>query len=177
MAKVGTKHPINALRLPQGLEIRPSTQADNHFIEKLYQSTRSDLQLIDAEADFIESIIDQQLHAQSNGYGDAFPNAMYFIVEKHQQPIGRVTIDFGSNEIRVVDIAFIPQARNKGFGEGVLKTLQYAAGKNCSPLALSVHCDNWAAKKLYAKLGFQIEESAPPYERLVWYPTLMEIRA
>lgn len=165
------------LQLPLGLAIRPATPADNAFIEKLYKSTREDLQLVDAEQDFIETLIEQQFNAQRIGYGTRFPNAMYFIIEKHGHAIGRATLDFGSVEIRVVDIAFIAEARGKGFGEGVLKALQYAAGKTCTPLTLSVHCGNRAAKSLYAKLGFQVEQVSPPYEHLAWRPTLSEINA
>jgi ribosomal protein S18 acetylase RimI-like enzyme len=163
---------MNHLKLPLGLSIRPATPADNGFIEALYRSTRQDLQLIDGEQGFIDTVIDQQFNAQTNGYGEAFPNAMYFIIEKHDQPVGRVMLDFGTEEIRVVNIAFIPEARGKGFGEGVIKSLQYAAGKNCVPLSLSVHSDNLAAKRLYAKLGFQTEQVTPLYERLIWYPKL-----
>ena len=75
------------LNIPHGLSIRPSTPADRGFIENLFRTTRDDLRLIDAEPDFIETLIEQQFNAQTTGYGDQFPNAMYFIIEKQGQPI------------------------------------------------------------------------------------------
>lgn len=158
------------LNIPHGLSIRPSTPADRGFIENLFRTTRDDLRLIDAEPDFIETLIEQQFNAQTTGYGDQFPNAMYFIIEKQGQPVGRLTIDFGSNEVRLVDIAFIPEARGKGYGEGVVNGLKLAAMQCRAPLALSVPSGNWRAKQLYTRLGFKTEEIAPPFERMVWYP-------
>ncbi|GLQ30243.1 GNAT family N-acetyltransferase [Litoribrevibacter albus] len=161
---------IEGLNLSKGLGIRPSTPSDKPFLEKLHNSTRDDLKMIDGEKDFVESFIQMQYQVQTEGYGDKFPNAMYFIVEKLQEPIGKVTIDFGQNEIRLVDIAFIPLARGKGYGEAVLSCLQQAAAQAGAPLTLSVFSGNVFAKNLYLKMGFVVEQVTPPYEFLVWYP-------
>jgi ribosomal protein S18 acetylase RimI-like enzyme len=165
------------LHLPHGLSIRPSTSSDKEFIRNLYYSTRHDLKLIEANHDFIGTLIEQQYEAQSVGYGDMFPNALYFIIEKQGQSIGRAILDFAQDAIHVIDITLIPEARGKGFGEGVLKALQYAAGKSYAPLRLSVYSGNWVAKQLYIKLGFQVEQYHPPYERMVWYPTIQQMSA
>ncbi|WP_163833575.1 GNAT family N-acetyltransferase [Spartinivicinus ruber] len=165
------------LKLPQGLVIRPATDADKYFLKLLYHSTRSDLQYINAHGEFISELIAQQYQAQTVGYSNMFPNACYFIIEKQQQSIGRVTLDFTNEVIHVIDIAFILEARGKGYGKGVIQALQIAAGKTCAPLLLSVYANNWAAKNLYLKLGFQVEQSATPYERMIWYPTVKEMSA
>ena len=160
----------NKLNLPDGLGMRPATAADNGFIESLYHSTRNDLQQIDAEQDFIENLIEQQQHAQTVGYGESFPNAMYFIIDKHNESIGRAVIDFGMSEVRLVDIALIPAAQNKGYGKSVIQAIQYAAGASRAPLYLSVLKINIKAKQLYHQLGFQLAESTDVSELLVWYP-------
>ncbi len=159
------------LKLPAGLNLRPMNASDNAFIESLYRSTRDDLRMLDAEEDFIEEFIDQQRRAQTQGYGDMFPNALYFIVEYHSERIGRVVLDFGQNEIRVMDIALIPVARGKGYGGQVLQAVQAVAGKVMTPVTLSVRFDHLRAKLLYARLGFVLEEAQIPFERMVWYPT------
>lgn len=158
--------------LPHGLSIRPARPSDEPFLTSLYRSTRDDLlNFLDAEQDFIEDLIERQFQAQTVGYGGSYPNAMYFIVEKLDQAVGRVSIDFGSNEVHILDIAFIPQARGKGYGESVISALQQVAGKIFVPLSLVVESNNTIAKHLYLKLGFQVEELQPPHERWVWYPT------
>ena len=74
------------------LGMRPARPSDSGFIESLYRSTREDLRLVDAEDDFIEALITMQQQAQTVGYGNLFPNAMTFIVEKQGEPIGRVMV-------------------------------------------------------------------------------------
>ena len=83
---------MQKLNIPDGLHVRPSTASDKPFLEKLRHSTRQDLQIIGGEQDYIESIVEMQFKAQTQGYGDQFPNAMYFIIEKHHEPIGKAII-------------------------------------------------------------------------------------
>ena len=161
-----------SLNLPDGLSIRPSRDSDRPFMESLFKSTQDDLRMIDAEDDFIETLIDQQHHAQTVGYGEQFPNAMYFIIEKVGEPMGRIVIDFGPNEIRVVDVAFVPRARNKGYGTSVLRALKSAAGSAHAPLMLSVNRENHAARSLYQREGFRIEQRFGMNDLMAWYPTL-----
>jgi len=162
--------------LPHGLGLRPATPADQPFVQTLYASTRDDLRLIDGEQEFVESIIEMQFRAQSMGYGDQHPNAMYFVVEKLGEPIGRVTLDFGPNAVHVVDIAFIRQARGKGYGKAVLQVIQVTAGKLRAPVVLSVAKDNLIARRLYQQLGFQLEETGALYDHLIWYPDAAAMR-
>jgi ribosomal protein S18 acetylase RimI-like enzyme len=161
---------MNGLNVGKGLGIRPSRPTDKPFLQQLHNSTRDDLRLIDKEPDYIEGVIQMQYRAQTEGYGAQFPNAMYFVVEKHQEPIGRVVIDFGHNEVRLIDIAFIQQARGKGFGEAVVRGLQQAAAQVRAPMSLSVLSQNRVARNLYMKLGFIVESTSPPYDFMVWYP-------
>lgn len=162
--------PALDLKFQNGFALRPMTASDNAFVESLYRSTRDDLRLLNAEDDFIEELIGWQRHAQTEGYGDMFPNAMYFIAEYHGERIGRIILDFGDAEIRVVDIALIPAARGKGYGAQVLQTVQLVAGKVLAPVALTVRCDHLQAKQLYARLGFVVEGAQMPFQRMVWYP-------
>ena len=151
--------------------------SDNAFVEGLYRSTRDDLRLIDAEDGFIDELIESQRQAQTQGYGETFPNAMYFIAEHHTESIGRVVLDFGHNEVRVVDIALIPAARGKGFGGQIIQSVQLVASKVMAPVSLTVRFDHRLAKQLYLRLGFVVEAMQVPYERMVWYPPASGIYA
>ncbi len=159
-----------SMKFQGGLSLRPMATADKSFVESLYRSTRDDLRLLDAEDDFIEGLIEMQQYAQTQGYGDMFPNAMYFVAEYHNERIGRVVLDFGETEIRVVDIALIPAARGKGYGSHMLQAVQVAAARVMAPVTLTVRADHLPAKQLYSRLGFMVEEAQVPYERMIWYP-------
>ncbi|NJD07393.1 MAG: GNAT family N-acetyltransferase [Methylococcaceae bacterium] len=155
---------------PAGLGLRPTRPSDQGFLESLYRSTREDLRQIDAGEEFIEALIDLQYRAQREGAGDLFPDAMYFIVEYQGERIGRLVLDFGSNEARVVDISLIPAARGKGFGLKVLQAVQTVAAQAMTPVALIARSDHLRAKRAYLDMGFVVEEIQVPFERMVWYP-------
>ncbi len=153
-----------------GLSMRPSRPTDAPFLQSLYQSARPELQWIDAEPEVIELVVAQQLQVQDRGIGEHFPNAMHYVVEKLDTPIGVLSADFGANEIRVLYLAFIPAARGQGFGRSVLQGVQRAAEQVRCPVATVVWASNPGARQHYLALGFRVEESTPGAERLVWYP-------
>lgn len=156
--------------MPDGLSIRPSNDRDKPFLVSLYNSTRDDLRYVEGSPDFIEELIEMQFKAQFEGYGDQFPNAFYFVIEKQQEKIGRIAVDFGHNEVRIIDIAFIKAARNKGFGSVVINALKLAAEQNSVPLTLTVNHSNTSAINLYQKLGFKVVENKLPYLLMMWFP-------
>ena len=161
---------IGFSNLPDGLGLRPSNASDKPFIEALFNSTRDDLRLIDGEKEFVESIIEMQFRAQTQGYGDQFPNAMYFVIEKLGERIGRATLDFTGDVVHIVDIAFIPAARGRGYGTTIIGAVQQTAEQLRVPVLLSVLKGNLGARQLYAKMGFGHHDATEMYERLVWYP-------
>ena len=75
----------------------------------------------------------------------------------------------GPMKFRLVDIAFLPQACGRGFGEGVIRSLQAAAEQTHAPLTLTVQQINIKAQRLYTRLGFIVEEVQPPYLFMAWY--------
>lgn len=162
--------------LPDGLGIRPARPEDRGFIESLYRSTRDDLRLINGEKEFVEELIGMQQQAQTQGYGDMFPNAMYFVVERLGERVGRIVVDFGPNEVRLVDIAFIPQARGRGYGSQVVKAMQSAAGHARAPLTLSVSRSNLRARQAYLSLGFRVERGDAMSEHMAWYPVAPQMQ-
>jgi ribosomal protein S18 acetylase RimI-like enzyme len=167
---------FNALSLPAGLHVRPSTPSDQPFLELLYKSTRTDLDLITADNDFIEELKGSQFAAQTASYEEQFPNAMYFVIQHHDQKVGRVILDFGSTEILVVDISFVPEARNKGLGSGVMRSFMHVSDQIRTPLKLSVLQENIAAKAFYSQLGFIHDEHRYPRDYLVYYPSTQATR-
>lgn len=157
--------------LPEGLTLRPEAPADRAFLERLHTLRRADLRLADAEPEYIESVVDMQYRAQTEGYGAQFPNALYFVIEKLGTAVGRLCLDFGPNEVRVVDLAFLPEARGKGYGSAILKAMQRAARQTMTPVTLTVQTTNVVARRTMAALGFQLDRDGPLHQHLIWYPT------
>lgn len=162
--------PVLPGMLGQGLRIRSARPSDNPFLQQLHRDCRGDLCWIEADRDVVQAVIQLQIHAQQTGYASRFPDALYFVIEKQRQPIGKLTLDFSDNEVHVVDWGFIPAARGLGYGATVLGGLQLAAARSGAPLGLMVLRHNEVARALYRKLGFQVRSATPVHEWMVWYP-------
>ena len=160
------------LDLPLGLNLRIAAEADTPFLAQLYRTTRQDLQQINQSEEFLVAFINMQFNAQKTGYSQQFPNAIYWVVELHDLAIGKVTLDFTSDLVHLIDFAIDPKFQNKGYGQAVVQSLQMAAQKVAAPLLISVAKDNYLAVKLYKQLGFTFDASSPSamYQRMIWYP-------
>ncbi|MCR6633044.1 MAG: GNAT family N-acetyltransferase [Magnetospirillum sp.] len=156
--------------LQEGLSIRPANHSDAGFLASLNSANRAHLRLMDAERDQIEFLISEQQRYQTASYGEAYPNAMEFIVEKLSERIGRVVVNFGANFVHILDLSLLPQARRHGYGTTVLRALQAAAVKVAAPLTLRVSQANPQAARLYRSLGFIVEERQCGYDLMVWIP-------
>ncbi|MDW3206890.1 MAG: GNAT family N-acetyltransferase [Alphaproteobacteria bacterium] len=158
--------------MPNGLSIRPARPADKPFLEKLHRDQREDLKMVDADRAYIEELLDMQLRAQTSGYGGAFPNALYFVIEKTGDLIGKLTLDWGGTEARVIDLGFVKKARGKGFGQSVIMALLAACGPSKCPLAVSVAINNPPLYQWLLAHGFVVADAPDggSHHMLIWYP-------
>ena len=160
----------NASSLPFGLSVKPAQSDDRAFLETVYRSSREDLSAMQGERDLVQSVYELQYRVLQEGAGNAFPNAMHFVIEKTRERVGGLIVDFGHNEVRIVYLALVPAARGQGLGKAVLQGIQKAAASAGAPVAVTVWHNNPLAKRTYLALGFIVESSTPAAERMVWYP-------
>jgi ribosomal protein S18 acetylase RimI-like enzyme len=151
-----------------GLRARRADERDQEFLSELYASTRDDLRQIAADQQFIASLIVMQQRMQETGYRNAFPEAVHYILERAGNKIGRVIINAIAEEIRLIDISLIPQARRQGIGKTVLTSLQASAAAMRLPLCLSAPRSNPRAKKLYLSCGLHTYASDDIAEQMIW---------
>ncbi len=163
--------------LPHGMTARPARASDKDFLAKMFRDNRDDIRMADAETDYIESVIEMQLRAQEGGYGTQFPDAVYMVIEKNGSRIGRVTLDIGKIELRLVDLDFIKKAQGKGFGSSILLWLMKAAAQTRRPLLVPMRRDDFSLGRFLAKYGFVEDESISDqvYARMSWFPTADEM--
>ena len=114
----------------------------------------------------ILSMIEMQFHAQHEHYRTHFPNADFDIILLNDKPIGRLyannslsdkhspnTSQF-ENELRLIDIALLPEFRNCGIGACLIRELQDRAVSLRLPVRLRVEPNN-PALRLYERMGFR----------------------
>ena len=150
------------------LHIRPSTEKDAFFLQTLYRSTRDDLLQLGLPDAMFENLLEMQFRAQQASYRSQFPDAKYAVVEKAGEAVGCLLTDEDGEEIRLVYIAFLPQARNRGHGRSLLRALQAKAEKAKKTLALSVDPRNTPALHLYRSAGFEVMNDDGANLEMVW---------
>ena len=156
-----------ATLLPQFEWKRPA-DADQPFLLQLYASTRDDLRGIDGDPAMVASLIAMQRRFQEAGWRENFPASQQTICQCQGAAIGRIVVDMGPRELRLVDIALMPQARCQGHGSAIVRALQRCAADAGMTLALSVKSDNGRARRLYLSLGFDVCGADALSEQLIW---------
>ncbi|PXX36799.1 acetyltransferase (GNAT) family protein [Undibacterium pigrum] len=155
-------------KLPAALGLREVHEDDQAFLDVLYASRREDLRQMPMDAAFIAQMIKMQQHVQMEGVRLNYPEARHVIVEHAGQPVGRVIIHAGSDELRLIDIAIIPSAQRQGIAKTILLALQADAQDQGKGVSLAVEQTNFAARGLYLKLGFVALGADALFEQMHW---------
>ena len=80
-------------------------------------------------------------------------DASFDVVLVDGEPVGRLYVHRGETEIRVVDIALLPEYRGSGIGKSLLRKL--LAEADAATKSVTVHVERFnPALRLYERLGF-----------------------
>lgn len=149
-------------------QLRPETEADTAFVQTLYASTRWDeLAAVPWPDEAKLSFLHEQARLQSDHYQRNYPGAALCVVERAQQAIGRFYLYASPGEFRLMDIALLPEWRGEGHGERMLRALMAVAAAQARRITLHVEPNN-PAQRLYARLGFVLDEDRGVYHFLAW---------
>jgi ribosomal protein S18 acetylase RimI-like enzyme len=149
--------------------LRPETEADAAFRLALFRASRGPgWDQVPLPADMLTRIMEQQLHAQTQGYRAAYPQARLEIVTVDAAPVGRLATDRGADGLHLIDIALVPERRGQGIGAAILRALIDEAAAAGTSVTLQVACDNLAAQRLYHRLGFAMTAANETHLTLRW---------
>src|ERR1043166_9693391 len=159
-------------RLPptgEKLTLRPVTFSDEEFLLAVYDSTRAD-ELAQAEwrEGQREAFLKWQLDLQRREYEVRFPDAEYDVILIDGQPAGRIWIGRDDKQIRLLDIALLPEFQNRGAGSILVQTLIDEARQSEKPLRHMVFVLNNDAHRFYERLGFVVIEDLGAYKHMEW---------
>ena len=154
--------------MSDSLRLRAVTPEDEQFLRTVYASTRADeLARVPWGDEQKRAFTDMQFAAQDTDYRRNYPTAQFSIIEVRGVPAGRLYVDRCKKEIRILDIALLPDHRRVGIGTKLLRELQdeaRTAGK-----ALTIHVERFnPALHLYQRLGFRQIEDKGVYLFLEW---------
>lgn len=150
------------------ISLRPITPEDDSFLAGLYASTRAEELAVTGWNDEEKAVFcRRQFDAQSAHYREKYPGASLQVIERAGVLIGRLYVARWEREIRIMDIALLPEHRGSGIGTQLLCELQdeaRSAGKT-----LSIHVERFnPALRLYERLGFQMVEDKGVYLLMSW---------
>lgn len=156
------------LSLPPGLCLRPVVDADLPLLERIYVSTRTE-ELAQTDWDEAQkaAFLHFQFQAQHQHYATHYADAQCFVIERDDAPAGRLTLHWRASELRIVDIALLPEHRGTGTGGALLRTLLDAASARGSSVSIHVEQMN-RAMALYQRLGFRRIGEHGIYHLMEW---------
>lgn len=164
-------------RLPPSVNFRPATDADQSFMSALYASTREqELSVLDWSESRKADFLAMQFDAQHRYYTEQFPTADFLLIERDAVPIGRIYVDRREEEIRLIDIALVPEARDLGLGGALLQDLLDEGQTSALPVKIHVETFN-PAMRLYLRLGFKAVEDQGVYQLMEWQPVGNDVQA
>ena len=146
---------------------RTEQASDHEFLFDLYTSARSDVAAADMDEASKFAFLQMQFSAQSRYYRDTFPNASYQIILHEESPAGRLYIDRPGDEIHIIDIALLPEYRQRGIGTRLMRDILSEATTLNLPVRIYVEIYN-TALAWYKKLGFVQVDDINTHLEMKW---------
>jgi ribosomal protein S18 acetylase RimI-like enzyme len=158
------------LPLSDQISFRPETLEDEAFLAKLYATTRDiEMALTGWDAAQQEAFLRMQFQFQTTHYRQHYGDALFQIILRDNAPIGRIYLHYGPSQIRLMDIALLPEYRRSGIGSSILENLLREAAQLGKPVTLHVERFN-PALRLYERLGFRMIEDLGINLYMEWLP-------
>jgi ribosomal protein S18 acetylase RimI-like enzyme len=137
------------------LFFRSAQPEDAELLFDLFADSRqTELAATDWSAGEKERFLRWQFELQTASFRERFPLAAFWIVLAGQRPIGRYYIHVDQTEIRLIDLALLPEERGKGFGSFLLRQLIEQSLATGKPIRLHVEQTN-RALHWYLRFGFR----------------------
>ncbi len=153
---------------PAGIAFRLVVDTDHDFLRDLYASVReAELAPVPWSDEAKRDFLSQQFILQHQHYVQNYKNADLLLIECGGTPIGRIYVYRSAGEIRLMEIALLPEWRGQGIGSALLHELMEEARLHGSQLTLHVEPDN-PAQRLYRRMGFTLIEHRGVYDFLGW---------
>jgi ribosomal protein S18 acetylase RimI-like enzyme len=146
-----------------GVGLRPVAPGDEQLLFRVYASARAEeLAVVPWDDAQKEAFLRAQFDAQARWYREHYSAASFDVVLVDGEPCGRLYVHRGASEIRIVDIALLPEHRGGGVGSRLLKDLLAEADAGGKRVTIHVERLN-PALRLYERLGFSVAEDKGVY--------------
>jgi ribosomal protein S18 acetylase RimI-like enzyme len=140
--------PLRCWPMRGEVTVRPvSLPADAELLISVYAGTRQpELSMLGWSEAQTEAFIRMQFDAQTRHYGSVYPRAGASVIEVDGQAAGRLIVDRSEAEIRIVDLALLPEFRRAGVGSAVVQRILVEADASGLPIRCHVEQSNDARR-------------------------------
>ncbi len=115
------------------------------------------------------AFLTDQFRLQRTHYRTHYEGAQFLVIEAKERPVGRLYLHATPDEVRVMDIALVPEHRGRGTGGALLREILAQAREDGKRVTCHVEFNN-PAQRLYNRLGFRTAEERGVYLFLEWRP-------
>ena len=152
--------------------LRPAAEADHEELVRVYASTRAaELAQVTWWDDGQKlAFCRAQYDAQKEEYDARFPDAEYDLILLDGRAVGRIWVGRAADEIRLLDIALLPEAQRRGVGAALVGALIEEARASGKRLRHMVFMLNTDALRFYERLGFRVFVDVGGYLHMEWSP-------
>jgi ribosomal protein S18 acetylase RimI-like enzyme len=148
--------------------LRPAGEDDVPFLARVYASTREEeLAATGWPRELKDAFLRSQFEAQWRHYRHNYPSAEFLVIVVGGEAAGRLFVLRGEGDIRVMDVALLPEHRGAGVGSEILGALMEEAARGGKKVSLHVEKNN-PARRLYARLGFVPVGEHGIYDLVEW---------
>jgi len=143
--------------------LRPPGDGDAEALYRIYASTRSaELAQVPWSEAEKSGFLREQFRCQCLDWERHYPDAERRLILVDGQAVGRLYVDRGPTEVRIIDIALLPTFRGRGIGGRLLRQVVDEAQVSGRTATIHVERGN-PALRLYQRLGFQLREDKGVY--------------
>jgi ribosomal protein S18 acetylase RimI-like enzyme len=150
--------------------LRPIEPGDRELLLRIYASTRAEeLAAVPWSEQQRQDFLRFQFEAQHKYYMQHFPRAAFDLILEGGEPVGRLYVDRRDDEIRLIDIALLPEHRGRGLGGAIMRDVLAEGAASGRLVRIHVERGN-PAMRLYRRLGFEKIEEQGVYHLMEWAP-------
>lgn len=150
------------------VRLRVAVPDDHEFLVAVYAASRArELDQVAWPPGQRDAFVRMQYDAQDRHYRAAHPRGRFDVVEVEGRPAGRLYVDVRPDDVRIVDIALLPEHRGRGIGSALIAQVLAEAAEQGRTASIHVEVHN-PAGALYERLGFRAAGERGVHRLLVW---------
>jgi ribosomal protein S18 acetylase RimI-like enzyme len=136
--------------------LTPISRSDEPFLLELYASTRAAEMALapfwSAEQKLL--FLQSQFAAQDRYYRERYPNASFHLIELDGRRAGRLYLAELADEIRIIDLAFLPALFDPGIFVALIEEILQKAERAAKPAR--IYLENGDPQtEIFVRLGFR----------------------